>query len=294
MHWQSTLPLPPALEEFHMDLPFTSPSPYRGRPAAFRFTPTPAEEDSPGDRHDPVPTEPVPEPPPAPPSSDAGPSQPSSSARHHYRTTIPSEAALARQHDTPTSILMMRGCLGSLWAESMSQMDSASPLVQMDRFSKSWAKTHAESLVLNQSFHALHHESKELRERVSELELQLNDPTQASYALRAEVQALTNQTNRQKRSLVQVKDELQDLKEERAASKAGYQQQLAHQAQEIQSKDTLLQERNKKLEVQAAQLETQAAELRALKAELSQSRAALTGVSTALAVYREGESDRCL
>ncbi|XP_042405129.1 uncharacterized protein LOC121995460 [Zingiber officinale] len=271
-----------------------SPNPYRGRPAAFRSTPIPAEEDSPGDRHDPVPTEPVPEPSPAPPGADTGPSQPSSSARHHYRTTISSEAALARRHDVPTSLLIMKGCLGSLWAESMSQMYSASPLSQMDRFSKSWVKTHAESLVLNQSFHALHHESKELRERVSELELQLNDPAQASYALRAEIQALTNQTNRQKSSLVQVKDELRAMREERTASEAGYQQQLAHQAQEIQSKDTLLQEKNKKLEAQAAQLETQAAELGALKAELSQSRAALTGVSTALAVYQEGEEDRCL
>ncbi|XP_042460747.1 mitogen-activated protein kinase 7-like [Zingiber officinale] len=215
-----------------------SPNPYRGRPAAFRSAPTLAEEDSTGARHDPVPTEPVPEPPPAPPGSDAGPSRPSSSARH----------------------------------QSMSQMDNAPPLVQMDRFSKSWAKvissiqTHAESLVLNQSFHNLHHESKELRERVSELESQLNDPARASHALRAEIQALTNQTDRQKRSLVQVKDELRAVREERAASEAGYQQQLAHQAQEIQSKDILLQEKNKKLEVQAAQLETQAAELRALKA----------------------------
>ncbi|XP_042404758.1 uncharacterized protein LOC121994950 [Zingiber officinale] len=244
-----------------------SPNPYRGRPVAFRSTPTPTEEDSPGDRHDPVPTEPVPEPPPAPP---------------------------ARRHDAPTSLLMMRGCLGSLWAESMSQMASAPPLVQMDRFSKSWAKTHAESLVLNQSFHALHHESKELRERVSELELQLNDPAQASYALRAEIQALTNQTNRQKSSLRQVKDELRAMREERATSEAGYQQQLVHQAQETQSKDTLLQEKNNRLEVQAAQLEAQGAELRALREELSQSRAALTGVSTALTIYQEGEEDRCL
>ncbi|XP_042400936.1 uncharacterized protein LOC121990961 [Zingiber officinale] len=178
-----------------------SPNPYRGRPAAFRSAPAPAEEDSPGDHQNPAPTEPVPEPPPAPP---------------------------------------------------------------------------------------------ELWERVSELELQLNDPAQASYALRAEIQALTNQTDRQKRSLIQVKDELRAMREERAASEAGYQQQLAHQAREIQSKDTLLQEKNNKLEVQAAQLETQGAELEALRAELSQSRAALTGVSTALAVYQEGEDDHCL
>ncbi|XP_042410041.1 uncharacterized protein LOC121999421 [Zingiber officinale] len=203
-----------------------SPNPYRGRPAAFRSAPTLAKEDSPGNRHDPVPTEPVPEPPPAPPGADAGPSQPSSSTRHRYRTTIPSEAALARRSDSPTSLLMMKGCLGNLWAESMDQMGNAPPLVQMD--------------------------SKELRERVSELELQLNDPAQAGYALRAEIQALTNQTDRQKRSLIQVKDELQAMREERAASEAGYQQQLAHQAQEIQSKDTLLQEKNNKLEVQAA------------------------------------------
>ncbi|XP_042466350.1 MAP7 domain-containing protein 1-like [Zingiber officinale] len=216
-----------------------SPNPYRGRPAAFRSAPTPVEEDSSDEPHATAPTEPVPEPPPAP-GSDADPSRPSSSARHRYRTTIPSEAALARRHDAPTSLLMMKGCLGSLWAESMSQMGSAPPLVQMD--------------------------SKELRERVSELELQLNDPAQASYALRAEIQALTNQTDRQKKSLSQVKDELRAVKEERAASEAGYQQQLAHQAQEIQSKDTLPQERNQKLEVQAAQLETQAAELRALRA----------------------------
>ncbi|XP_042441416.1 MAP7 domain-containing protein 1-like [Zingiber officinale] len=228
-----------------------SPNPYRGRPAASRSAPTPAEEDSPGDHPNPAPTEPVPEQPPAPPGADAGPSQSSSFARHRYRTTIPSEAAIARQPDAPTSLLMMKGCLGSLWAESMDQMGGAPPLVQMD--------------------------SKELRERVSELELQLNDPAQASYALRAEIQALTNQTDRQKRSLIQVKDELQAMREERTASEAGYQQQLAHQAQEIRSKDTLLQERGERLEVQAAQLETQAAELRALKAELSQSRAALSG-----------------
>ncbi|XP_042456252.1 MAP7 domain-containing protein 1-like [Zingiber officinale] len=222
-----------------------SPNPYRGRPAAFRFAPTAAEGDSPDDNQNPVPTEPVPEPPPAPPGADAGPSQPSFSARHCYRTTIPSEAALARRPDASTSLLMMKGCLGSLWAESMDQMGDAPPLAQMDR--------------------------KELQERVSELELQLNDPTQASYALRAEIQALTNQTDRQKQSLIQVKDELRAMREERAASEAGYQQQLAHQAQVIQSRDTLLQERSEKLEVQAAQLETQAAELRALKAELSQS-----------------------
>ncbi|XP_042396765.1 MAP7 domain-containing protein 1-like [Zingiber officinale] len=269
-----------------------SPNPYRGRPAAFRSAPTTAEGDSPDDHQNPVPTEPVPEPTPAPPGADAGPSQPSFSARHRYRTTIPSEAALARRPDAPASLLMMKGCLDSLWAESMDQMGDASPLAQMDRFSKSWAKTHAESLVLNQSFHTLHHESKELQERVSELELQLNDPAQASYVLRAEIQALTNQTDRQKRSLIQVKDELRAMREEKAASEAGFQQQLAHQAQEIQSKNTLLQDKNNKLEVQAAQLETQAAELRELKAELSQSRAALTGVSTALTVYQEGEEDR--
>ncbi|XP_042472331.1 defective chorion-1 protein-like [Zingiber officinale] len=210
---------------------FTSPNPYRGRPAASRSGPTPVEEDSPGDHPNPTPTEPVPEQPPAPPGADAGPSQSSSSARHHYRTTIPSKATLARRPDAPTSLLMMKGCLGSLWAESMDQISGAPPLVQMDRFSKSWAK---------------------------------------------------------------VKDELRAMREERTASEVGYQQQLAHQAQEIQSRDTLLQERGERLEVQAAQLETQVAELRALKAELSQSRAALSGVSTALAVYQEGEEDRCL
>ncbi|XP_042465630.1 translation initiation factor IF-2-like [Zingiber officinale] len=214
-----------------------SPNPYRGRPAAFRSAPSTADEYSPGDHQNPAPTEPVPEQPPAPLGADADPSQPSSSARHRYRTTIPSEAAIAQRPDAPTSLLMMKGCLGKL---------------------------------------------------------QLNDPAQASYALRVEIQALTNQTDRQRRSLTQVKNELRAVREERAASEAGYQQQLAYQAQELQSKDTLLQERGERLEVQAAQLETQAAELRALKAELSQSRAALSGVSTALTVYQEGEEDRCL
>ena len=125
-----------------------SPNPYRGRPSAFRSAPLPQEEDSPGERRSPASGKPTPESPPAPPGSDAGPSQP---ARHCYRTTIPSEAAQARRHDVSTSVLAMKGCLGDLWAESMNQMDSLSPLAQMDRFSKSWAKVSTLFLFLNAS-----------------------------------------------------------------------------------------------------------------------------------------------
>ncbi|XP_042465837.1 classical arabinogalactan protein 9-like [Zingiber officinale] len=53
----------------------------------------------------------------------------------------------------------------------------------------------AESLIVNQSFHAVHCQHKMLQDKVTELELQLNNPTQASYALRAEIKALTRKNS---------------------------------------------------------------------------------------------------
>ncbi|XP_042380453.1 vegetative cell wall protein gp1-like [Zingiber officinale] len=148
-----------------------------------------------GPSHRPSPATSPPEPSHVPPSlpfgSAAGPSQPPPPTHHHYRTTAPSEAGLRSRQDVPTNFLTMKGRLATLWEESMQQMELLSPPAQMDRFSELYIKACVESLIINQSFHATHYQSKVLRDMVAELELQLNDPAQASYALRAEIKDLT-------------------------------------------------------------------------------------------------------
>ncbi|XP_042460762.1 uncharacterized protein LOC122044324 [Zingiber officinale] len=223
-------------------------------------------------------------PPSAPSGSAAETSQPHSSTPEYYRTTAPSEVMLRDKRAVPTSILSMKGRLATLWIESMTHMEHLPRLAQMDRFSELYTKM--------------------LRDRVAELELQLNDLAAASHALRVEIKALTRQNTQQKLSLVKTQHELKSLQGEKSQTEASYQQHIDQQAlmhqqamdqltQEIHSKEVLLQEQNKRLESQTAQLESQLAELLAVKAELSQARTAIAGVSTALTVYREGEDERC-
>ncbi|XP_042377370.1 bromodomain-containing protein 4-like [Zingiber officinale] len=117
------------------------------------------------------PPEPSHVPPSAPSDSAVGPSQPPPPTHHHYRTTTPSEARLRSRQDVPTSTLTMKGHLANLWEESMHQMELLPQPAQMDIFSELYTKACAESLIINQSFHATHYQNKVLRDKVTELEL---------------------------------------------------------------------------------------------------------------------------
>ncbi|XP_042410074.1 formin-1-like [Zingiber officinale] len=159
-----------------------------------------------------------------------------------------------------------------------------------------------ESVTINQSFHAAHHQNKMLQDKVAELELQLSDPAQASHALRAEIKAITKKKNSLEVSLTISDQKLKNLKEERSQVEVVHQQlmdqgALEHQramdqlAQKLRAAETLAQEQDKKLKSLEAQLTSQTAELLAARTELDQARAATKGVSTALALYKEGDND---
>ncbi|XP_042425960.1 vegetative cell wall protein gp1-like [Zingiber officinale] len=167
------------------------------------------------------PPEPSPVPPSAPsrsaagPSSfAAGPSQPPPPAPLYYRTTAPSEAGLQSRRDVPTNSLTMKGRLATVWEESRRQTELLPPLAQMDRSSELYIKM--------------------LQDKVTELELQLNNPAQASYALRAEVKSLTKNKNSLEVSLTISDQKLKDLKEERSQVEVMHQQRMDQQILEHQ------------------------------------------------------------
>ncbi|XP_042444126.1 myosin-11-like [Zingiber officinale] len=120
------------------------------------------------------------------------------------------------QTDVPTSSLKIKGRLATLWEESLRHMDSLPPPAQMDQFAKLYIKACAESLIMNYSFHATHHQNKMLGDHVAELELQLNNPAQASHALRAEIKSLTSRENSLEVSLALTKHELEELREKQS------------------------------------------------------------------------------
>ncbi|XP_042432620.1 mucin-1-like [Zingiber officinale] len=291
----SQINTPPAPPEASAEPPLTQPSTSQQHPST-----------EVGPSHCPSPTTSPPEPshvPPSAPSGSAtGPSQPPPPI--HYRTTAPSEVGLRSWQDVPTSFLIMKGRLATLWEESMQQMELLLPLAQMDRFSELYIKACAESLIINQSFHAAHYQSKVLRDMLTELELQLNDPAQASHALRVEIKDLTRRNTHLEVSLAQANHQLKHIQEEKSQIDIIHQQCLEQQAlvhqraidqltQKLHSEETLAQEQDKRLKSQAAQLASQEAELLVVRTELAQTRATAEGVSTTLTVYKEGENDRC-
>ncbi|XP_042437187.1 putative uncharacterized protein DDB_G0290521 [Zingiber officinale] len=182
--------VPPAPTAIPMDLPTAQHSPSAQPPTQPSMSSQhPSTEDDPSRRSSPVtsPPEPSPVPPSAPsgsaagPSnSAAGPSQPPPPVHLHYHTSTPSETGLQSRRDVPISSLTMKGHLSIVWEESRHQMQLLPPLAQMDRFSELYIK-----------------------DKITELELQLNDPVQASHALRAEIKALTKKKNSLEVSLAQ-------------------------------------------------------------------------------------------
>ncbi|XP_042423180.1 ras-associated and pleckstrin homology domains-containing protein 1-like [Zingiber officinale] len=156
--------------------------------------------------------------------SATGPSQPPPPVPQFYRTTAPSEVGLQSRHDVSTSFLIMKGRLANLWEESMHQMELLPPLAQMERFSELYIKACAESLAINQSFHAVHHQNKMLQDKVTKLELQLNNLAQASHALRTEVKELTKGKNSLELSLAISNHELRGLQEEKSQVEVMHQQ----------------------------------------------------------------------
>ncbi|XP_042380036.1 putative uncharacterized protein DDB_G0290521 [Zingiber officinale] len=151
-------------------------------------------------------------------NSAAGPSQSPLPVPLYYRTTTSSEAGLQSRCDVPTSSLTMKGRLTTVWEENVSPMSQAC----------------AEFLTINQSFHVIHRQNKMLQDKVTKLELQLNNPTQASYALRAEVKALTKKKNSLEVSLTISDQKLKDLKEEKSQVEVVHQQLMDQQALEHQ------------------------------------------------------------
>ncbi|XP_042415145.1 vegetative cell wall protein gp1-like [Zingiber officinale] len=278
----------PAMAEVQVEPPLAQPS-----------TSQQPQSTEAGSSHRPSPATSSPDPSPVPPSapsgSAAGPSQPPPPpVPLSYRTTAPSEAELQSRQDVPTSSLTMKGHLATLWEESMHHMELLSPPAQMDRFSELYIK----------SFHAVHHQNKVLRDMVTELELQLKDPAQASHALRAEIKDLTKRKTYLEVSLARANHKLKGLREEKSQVDVVHQQNMDQQAlehqraidqltQKLHAAETLAQEQDKKLKSQAAQLTSQGVELLATRTEFAQARATAEGVSTALIVYKEGENDRC-
>ncbi|XP_042387778.1 putative uncharacterized protein DDB_G0290521 [Zingiber officinale] len=246
------------------------------------------------------------------PGSAAGPSGPPPLIYQNYCITLPSEEQLWSQTDVPTSSLKIKGRLATIWEESLRHMDSLPSPTQIDQFAELYTKACAESLIMNYSFHATHHQNKMLRDHVTELELQLNDPTQASHASRAEIKALTSRKNSLEVSLALTKHELEELQQKQSQANNVHQQSMNQQALEHQramdqlvqklcAAETLVQDQDQKLKSQEAllksqkiQLTSQAIELATARSKLAQARATTEGVSTTLALYKEGENDRCL
>ncbi|XP_042407762.1 formin-1-like [Zingiber officinale] len=297
---------PPIPSNIHVEPPLAQPStqqPQGGEagpsecpsvtpPAAHPPGPSSAPSDSTAD-------------PSAPPGLAVGPSEPSPLTYHCYYTSIPSEGMLWSRTDVLTSSLEIKGRLATLWEESIQHMDSLPPLAQMDKFAELYIKAYAESLAVNNSFHATHHQNKVLRDQVAELELQLNDLAQASHPLRAEIKDLTKKNTSLEVSVALANRALKVLQEEQSQVNIVHQQSIDQQTlehqrdmeqltQKLRTAETLAQEQDKKLKSQEAQLTSQAVELTTARKELAQARATTEGVSTALAIYRDGENDRCL
>ncbi|XP_042415328.1 uncharacterized protein LOC122004518 [Zingiber officinale] len=170
----------------------------------------------------------------------------------------------------------------------------------------------AESLIVNHFFHATHYQNKMLRDQVAKLELQLNDPVQASHALRVEIKDLTKKKNSLELSLALTNHELRDLQEKQSQADNLHQQIMNQQAiehqrvmdqlaQKLRAAETLVQDQDQKLKSQEALLKSQEAQLTSqatllstARSELAQVRATTEGVSAALTIYREGENNSCL
>ncbi|XP_042432655.1 protein transport protein sec31-like [Zingiber officinale] len=248
----------------------------------------------------------------APPNSAAGPSGPPPPIYRKYCTTLPSEEQLWDQTNIPTSSLTMKGRLATIWEESMRHMNSLSSLAQMDQFAELYTKACAQSLIMDHSFHTTYHQKKMLQDRVAELETQLNDLAQASYALRAEIKELTRRKNSLEVSLARSNHELKDLQKKISQADTVHQQNMDQQAleqqramdqlsQKLRAVETLVRDQDQKLksqevllQSQESRLSSQATDLATAKNELAQARATTEGMSTALTIYREGENDRCL
>ncbi|XP_042401087.1 probable serine/threonine-protein kinase samkC [Zingiber officinale] len=135
-------------------------------------------------------------------------------------------------------------------------------------------------------------------------------PPAASHALRAEIKDLTSRKNNLEVSLALTNHELEELQEKQSQADNVHQQSMNQQAlehqramdqlvQKLRAAETLVQDQDQKLKSQEAllksqetQLTSQATELATARSELAQARATTEGVSTALAIYREGENDR--
>ncbi|XP_042415081.1 MICAL-like protein 1 [Zingiber officinale] len=248
----------------------------------------------------------------SPPDSAAGPSGPPPPIYRKYCTTLPSEEQLWAQTNIPTSSLTMKGRLATIWEESPRHMNSLPSPAQMDQFAELYTKACVQSLIMNHSFHTTYHQKKMLQDRVAELETQLNDPAQASYALRAEIKELTRRKNSLEVSLARSNHELKDLQKKLSQADTVLQQNMDQQAlekqramdqlsQRLRAAETLVQDQDQKLKLQEvllqsqeARLRSQATDLATAKNELAQARATAEGVSTALTIYREGENDRYL
>ncbi|XP_042401200.1 formin-like protein 13 [Zingiber officinale] len=211
--------------------------------------------------------------------STAGPSQPPPPIHHYYCTAAPSEAGLQSRQDVPTIFLIMKGRWPPCGKKVCIRWNSCRPLPR-------WI------------------DSLSCISRVTELELQLMDPKQASHALRAEIKDLTKKKNHLEVSLAHTNHKLKILQEEKSQVDVVHQQRMDQQAlehqraidqltQKLRAAETLAQEQDKKLKSQAAQLTSQGAELLVARTELAQTRATVEGVSTALTIYKEGENDRC-
>ncbi|XP_042457939.1 putative protein TPRXL [Zingiber officinale] len=204
----SSIPSPPPVAAASSPPPIVTPPPI---PSQADVSPDPTStEADPSLRSPPAtsPPEPSPVPPSVPAGSAAGPSVPLGSAvgpsesppltHYCYCTTVPSEERLWSRADVPTNSLRIKGRLATLWEESIQHMNSLPPPAQMDKFSELYIK------------------NKMLRDKVADLELQLNDPAQASHALRAEIKDLTKQKNSLEVSLARANHELKGLKEEQS------------------------------------------------------------------------------
>ncbi|XP_042416043.1 SH3 domain-containing protein C23A1.17-like [Zingiber officinale] len=135
---------------------------------------------------------------------------------------------------------------------------------------------------------------------------------QASHALRAEIKSLTTRKNSLEVSLALTEHELEELQEKQSQADNVHQQSMNQQAlehqrvmdqlvQKLRAAETLMHDQDQKLKSQEVllksretQLTSQATKLTTARNELAQAMATTEGVSTALALYREGESDRCL
>ncbi|KAG6531946.1 hypothetical protein ZIOFF_005782 [Zingiber officinale] len=124
--------------------------------------------------------------------TQAGPSRSQRSSYSYFRAAMPSEWHLRCQLDAPTSHLTLRGQLSTHWKESLQQMHA----LPVPGFIK--------SLVLSQTLSFLYQENKSLKDKVVELETQLNGPAIDDYQLRGEIASLDLETQAKELQMLQV------------------------------------------------------------------------------------------